>query len=542
MSVNDSFSLRQTVYALLVVIAVATVAGHIAAALRVYEPDLARDESNPADRRSKWPATRPAPMPTFSSNDRSRWATVRALVDEGTFVIGHRDRNRVDSGIVFESGWETLDKVLDPKTGDYYSTKPPLLTLLAAGFYWLLKSTLGWTLTGNPFAVVRTILVVVNLVPFVVYLMLLARLADRYAGTDWGRLYVFAVGCFGTLVSPFLVTLNNHTVAACCVLFALYPVSAVLRLPWQGTLARRAGEEVGPPTPRAGALDREAAPLARSASENHPSLALQARVRDPSWLAFALSGFFASFVVCNELPALAFLAALLLLLLIQRPKQTLLAFLPAACVPIVVLLVVNYVSMGDIVPAYSKFGSEWYEYEGSHWQKPPPGQVKHGIDWAWMHESRGTYAFHVLVGHHGLLSLSPIWALALVGMVCGLIGLLPGRLSLSERTPPASWQALAVMTCALTVVVIVFYLFGTERATNNYGGNTSGLRWLMWLWPLWLLTMLPVADWMSERCWSRWVGYALLAWSIFSVNYPPWNPWRQPWLYNLLESGGYVAY
>ena len=26
----------------------------------------------------------------FSSNDKSRWATVRALVDDGTFVIGKR--------------------------------------------------------------------------------------------------------------------------------------------------------------------------------------------------------------------------------------------------------------------------------------------------------------------------------------------------------------------------------------------------------------------------------------------------------------------
>ena len=35
-------------------------------------------------------ATRPTPSPTFSSNDRSRWAMVRALVDNGTFAIGRR--------------------------------------------------------------------------------------------------------------------------------------------------------------------------------------------------------------------------------------------------------------------------------------------------------------------------------------------------------------------------------------------------------------------------------------------------------------------
>jgi hypothetical protein len=38
------------------------------------------------------------------------------------------------------------------------------------------------------------------------------------------------------------------------------------------------------------------------------------------------------------------------------------------------------------------------------------------------------------------------------------------------------------------------------------------------------------------------VAYGLLGWSVFSISYAAWNPWRQPWLYNLLESGGYIAY
>ena len=79
-------------------------------------------------------------MPTFSSNDRSRWATVRALVEEGTFVIGRRDPSKItdknkygDYGIVFEDGWGTVDKVMDPDTREFYSTKPPLLPILMAG-------------------------------------------------------------------------------------------------------------------------------------------------------------------------------------------------------------------------------------------------------------------------------------------------------------------------------------------------------------------------------------------------------------------------
>src|SRR5947208_11399142 len=91
---------RKLVYALFIAVAAGGVAGHIAAASRVYEPELSRDESNPADLRSRWPTKRPRPMPTFSSNDRSRWATVRAMVDEGTYVIGKRDKRPVTPSAV----------------------------------------------------------------------------------------------------------------------------------------------------------------------------------------------------------------------------------------------------------------------------------------------------------------------------------------------------------------------------------------------------------------------------------------------------------
>src|SRR5947207_526759 len=113
----------RSIATLLITLAAAMAAGRIMATGRVYEPWLFRDDKNPDDRRSAWPKTRPAPVPTFSSNDRSRWATVRALVDEGTFAIGRRDPTTPggvnqygDRGIIFEDGYESVDKVLDPNT------------------------------------------------------------------------------------------------------------------------------------------------------------------------------------------------------------------------------------------------------------------------------------------------------------------------------------------------------------------------------------------------------------------------------------------
>src|SRR5438128_1548594 len=78
--------------AVLIAVAVAVACGRLISAQLVYEPHVHR-ENNPQDQRRGWPSIRPRPTPMFGSNDRSRWATIRALVDEGTYVIGRRDMN-----------------------------------------------------------------------------------------------------------------------------------------------------------------------------------------------------------------------------------------------------------------------------------------------------------------------------------------------------------------------------------------------------------------------------------------------------------------
>src|SRR5258707_7253272 len=83
---------RNAVYTMLTVAAVSAVAARIANTEFLFEPSM---YPPPGERLVEaptrvWPSTRPAPMPTFSSNDRSRWCAVRALGDHGTSVIGHR--------------------------------------------------------------------------------------------------------------------------------------------------------------------------------------------------------------------------------------------------------------------------------------------------------------------------------------------------------------------------------------------------------------------------------------------------------------------
>jgi hypothetical protein len=502
---TEPANVRKLAYALLIAVAAGSAAGRIVGMERVYEPRLG------------WPAERPAPVPTHGDNDRSRWDTVRALVDDGTYVIGHRDRSpgrivpsalaplagpdalqaamlatagqRVrlngDRGIISEDGWKTIDKVMRPDTGDFYSSKPPFLATVVAGLYWLLKHLLGWSIVADSWAVVRTILVVVNGLPFVLYLWLLARLVERYGVTNWGRLYVVAAACFATLVTPFLTTLNNHTVGTFAALFALYPVARI----WDMR------DEGGTP---------------------------------PAYL-FLLAGFLAGMTACLELPAAAFAAALFGVLVIRSPGRTLALFVPACLLPVAFFVGTNYLAIHQWMPAYTQVRGPWYQIEGSYWSN----EAQKTIDFARHYESRGMYAFHVLIGHHGWFSLTPIWLFALGGMAAGLAA------SWRRRPLSAGLPFLYPLTVVVSLVVIGFYISIEDR---NYGGWTSGLRWLIWLTPLWLLCMLPAVDWLAGRLWGRWLGYLLLAVSALSASFPAWSPWRHPWLYRLMDWWGWIPY
>src|SRR5207253_7712010 len=101
-----------------------------------------------------------------------------------------------DYGLERQDGWRTIDKVLRPEattvtdTGqiqDFYSSKPPLLTTLMAGEYWLLKCLFGWSITENRWQVVPAILLTFNLLPFFIYLIVLLMLVVRYAVIYWCR-------------------------------------------------------------------------------------------------------------------------------------------------------------------------------------------------------------------------------------------------------------------------------------------------------------------------------------------------------------------
>lgn len=511
---SDGSDLRKSAYLLLTAAAVAVAAAKVVGAEGVVEPSRYTAPTAdgyaavPPDPPRAWPATRPEPTPMHGSNDKSRWATVRALVEHGTFAIGTRSypdgsnpKAYRDAGLKADPGYASTDIVLRPLdeadrgkavAKEFYSSKPPLFAVLLAGEYWVLHKVFGWSMDRDRWLVVPAILLTVNVLPFAVYLVLLGRLLDTVGKTDFGKLLAFTAAAFGTFLTTFAGTLNNHLPAAFCVLFASYP-------------------------------------LVRAMTDGRDMLARE----------YLLCGFFAGFAVTFDLPAAAFLAGVGLPLLVARPRETLLFFVPAALIPLLALVACNVLAWGTPVPVYAKFGGPWYEYAGSHWSKrgTPLGK---GLDFN--DEPTTTYAFHLLLGHHGWFSLTPVFVLGLAGLAGQGIRSAPDVRKLWGKAKGTGWTPalFAAMTLVISVAVVVFYL--TKTDSYNYGGNTSGPRWLFWLIPLWLLAVPVAADRPARSAGGRLLCAVLLGGSVLSAFYPAWNPWRSPWLLQLLEYAGVVRY
>ena len=128
------------IYALLILVALGVVTGRIA--------NVSSKEGD---------------TPFLSANDRSRWCTIAALVENGTYAIdpyleirGAKQNRRP---------WGTIDLVRHRgPDGElhYYSSKPPLLPTMIAGVYWCVSRTMGMWLSDHPMYLGRIILWLVN--------------------------------------------------------------------------------------------------------------------------------------------------------------------------------------------------------------------------------------------------------------------------------------------------------------------------------------------------------------------------------------------
>ncbi len=420
-------------------------------------------------------------LPMHGMNDLSRWATVYSLAERGTYNID-------------ETPWpETIDRVR--LHGHFYSSKPPLFETLLAGEYLLLKKlSFGiFSFRNCPETVIRTIVASVNLVPLIIFLVLFSRLLERLAPDPWIRVYAMTAAGLGTFLTGFSTTLNNHTIAAFSSFFALYPAFLI----WYEGQRR--------------------------------------------WQLFAVAGFFAGFTAVTEFPAAAFLVALAAALAWKARRQTLTWFLPLALIPIAGHFTTNYLVTGNLQPAYALKSA--YVFPGSYWLIDPAsgrlagssvdpatgkftGQPGPGVDS--LYEPWPVYVFNMLLGHHGIFSLSPIFIFALIGAWRSL------------RSPMSSLRAVAALAAFLTIVLLVFYTFFAGQ--RNYGGMCCGLRWTFWLIPLWLMLLPEGLQGKIAQRWFRGMALAFLLVSAASVFYCARNPWTRPWIQQYLFYKQWINY
>jgi glycosyltransferase involved in cell wall biosynthesis len=525
---------RHGCYAIMATMALAAVLGRIAAvssvdriglekrlvADAVAKATAAGETVDPAAVREKIDREKRLLRPFLSGNDRSRWLATRALVERGTFAIDE---------IVVEPGWDTIDAVVHPDASGrlrLYSSKPPLLSVLCAGPYWIARRLTGWTLGDHPFELGRLLMVAYGLAPLAIFMAFTFRLVDRIGRSEWGRLWAAGVAAGGTLLNTFAVVLTNHVPAAAC--------------------------------------------TAASAWLTHRIAVDGLR----SWGGFAAAGGTAALAAAFELPALAWLAAVLALLAVADLRRTLTAAVPAACLVAAAALGTNWLAHGSIAPPYAHRTSaeprpappgvtlgegeawnpdNWYDYAirlpngrllTSYWRSPQ------GVDRG--EPSPGVYAWHALVGHHGILSLTPAWLLVLPGLA--LLARRPAGTGrrwsdadashVSHASPrdddSAARRRFAAAIATVTLVVLAFYL-SRPQLDRNYGGTSSGFRWAFWLAPLWVAAAVPAADRLASSRAGRGLALALLALSVVSVAYPTWSPWTIPWLQQWLAHAGWIS-
>lgn len=136
--------------------------------------------------------------------DASRLATMDSLVNYSTFEIS-------DSQFI-----GTCDKIRIPPHGEggkYISDKPPLLSVWGAGIYFVLKS-IGLDFRTDLEIVFRVMTFFFSVLPgFLIFFFLHLYLSGHKVSLE-NRVWIYVASVFGTLILPYTMVLQNHTICA----------------------------------------------------------------------------------------------------------------------------------------------------------------------------------------------------------------------------------------------------------------------------------------------------------------------------------------
>lgn len=586
-------------------------------------------------------------------NDGSRWNTVFYLVEYGTYEFKQdwgeingvnkrgaespeqyiqkynaksspADQERI-KGLLRQFGdrfhrhvWDippfsTVDMICVPDAEGnprFYSSKPPLLSTCAAGVVIGIEKIASWfaghpyTFRDHPMFYMRLTVILLQVIPFLIMVWVIRLHVVEQTDSTFVQNFCIAAAALATYLTSYAAPLNNHLVAACCVMFAIH---AVVRI-WRD--GRR------------------------------------------EWYWFLMAGLFGGLCHALELPATLLTVVVWAAVFHKARRRALLISLPAMLIPIAASLYTTYLVTGSVQPIPMRFNEAGgpFHYEGSYWHAnkywPHNG---YGIDS--LQEPKQWYLFNLVVGHHGFFSLTPLFVIGLIGMgrhlagsrkrravLCTLVlaGAVSGvgflwhsdlggsSLSWSGVASAASqpsdgpqdspagltalshvaWGSLkvglaciklaltnpgatldqgadrlwgigfftlvgmlfvvnlgmylgepeqrqpwlAAETLVLFLVILLFYTF----STNNYAGVSQGPRWLFWTIPFWLLMLPAGIGALADLRLGRWLCYLCLFVSLVTV---AWGfprpqedvratdrPYTTSWLHEYFISRGWSQY
>jgi hypothetical protein len=285
-------------------------------------------------------------------------------------------------------------------TGSRPEVRPAAATQPAGTQPFQTPSPGSFTFREHPMFYMRAAVLLVQLVPFLIMIWVIRQRVIEQTDSPFMQNFCVGAAAVATYLTSYAAPLNNHIVAAYCALFALH---ATLRVWYDG---RR------------------------------------------EWYWFVIAGLFGGLCHGLELPATLLTVAILAALLWKAPRRALLICLPAMLIPIAASLYTTYLVTGSVEPIPARFNEPGgpFFYKGSYWHtENNPYYTPNEASIDFLREPKQMYMYHLVVGHHGFFSLTPLFILSLLGIGRHMAGIRARRAILVSLVLAAVVVAVGIM-------------------------------------------------------------------------------------------------
>ena len=327
--------------------------------------------------------------------------------------------------------------------GKKYSDKPPLYSLVMATEAKVLAVISGKIPSRNSILYEKFLVLMNQILPYL-FLLLLALQLMAKAGFNSGE-QVFGLLALGIGILPFSysIVIINHTPTAVWLFLVFY------------TLAKSY---------------------------------LLGEVMKTSHMIVA--GFFCGMAAAYEIYSLSFALSFAALLFFSEERWNSVLRFGIGFIPVILFAAfLNYSISGSMLPFYTN--QSFFHYQGSYWNSP------HDFDA--YNESWWLYFFNIIVGHHGLISISPI----LIFGIASVVSVLKRR----DRT------SIFILANAFAIFLTIFLIL---IFTNNYGGQSIGLRFFVFFMPVLMFMGLLFLHQIQNK-FMKLLSWLLLAFSSITV-------------------------